>query len=153
MQKLISKPMRSAKWGAPLEVDDFSSMQTVEEMEVAVSVSGDLLRATLDAVRMPSKDPLIATVPATWCQTVPLLGDGNGTRKARVTLDITGHCFGLRVRAHSGVILGSTYDFFMIEYSRLMVLQYLLARPVANKLLRNSCERKKKVIHILIQII
>ena len=51
--------MRSAKWGAPLEVDDFSSMQTVEEMEVAVSVSGDLLRATLDAVRRPS-DPLMS---------------------------------------------------------------------------------------------
>ena len=54
------EPMLSAKWGAPLEVDDFSSMQTIEEMEVVVSVSGDLLRATLDAVRRPSKDPLMS---------------------------------------------------------------------------------------------
>ena len=52
------EPLSAAKGGMPLDVEDLSCMPSLEEMQVAVRVSGALLRATLDAVGSQTKDPV-----------------------------------------------------------------------------------------------
>ena len=52
------EPLSAAKGGMPLDVEDLSCMPSLEEMQVAVRVSGDLLRAILAALRSRMKDPV-----------------------------------------------------------------------------------------------
>ena len=52
------EPLAAAKGGMPLDVEDLSCMPSIEEMQVAVRVSGDLLRAILDSVRSQTNDPV-----------------------------------------------------------------------------------------------